>query len=210
VIDFPEIAALSFGPPQDGGPRAELTLRAPGAASPLAIAPYPAELSELWQGHGETFTIRPIRPEDSEAHNGLFTRLSPEDIRYRFFSMLRELSAERIVRMTQVDYDREMAFIAIRSNGDTVGVSRLVCDAQGGGEFAVVIQPDAKGKGLARRLMERLAEWGRAKHLTSMTGQVLADNQPMLAFMRKLGFTLHRMADDPEVMEAVLQLGRES
>jgi acetyltransferase len=209
VIDFPDIAALSFGPVQDGAPRAELLLRAPGAASPLAIAPYPAELTETWVGKSESFTIRPIRPEDSEAHNGLFTRLSPEDIRYRFFSMLRELSPERIVRMTQVDYDREMAFIAVRANGDTVGVSRLVCDAQGGGEFAVVIQPDAKSQGLARRLMERLEEWGRAKHLTSMTGQVLADNQPMLAFMRKLGFTLHRMADDPEVMEAVLALDRD-
>jgi acetyltransferase len=206
VIDFPEIAGLSFGP---GDPRAALALRAPGAGSPLAIAPYPAELTELWEGKGEAFTIRPIRPEDSEAHHGLFGRLSPEDIRYRFFSMLRELSPERIVRMTQVDYDREMAFIAVRANGDTVGVARLVCDAQGGGEFAVVIQPDAKGKGLARRLMERLEEWGRAKGLASMTGQVLADNQPMLAFMRKLGFTLHRMLDDPEVMEAVLVLARE-
>jgi acetyltransferase len=210
VIDFPEIAALAVGPAQEGGPHAELTLRPAGDASPLAIAPYPAELTETWAGRSESFTIRPVRPEDSEAHHGLFTRLSPEDIRYRFFSMLRELSAERIVRMTQVDYDREMAFIAVRANGDTVGVARLVCDAQGGGEFAVVIQPDAKGQGVARRLMERLAEWGRAKHLTSMTGQVLADNQPMLAFMRKLGFTLHRMADDPEVMEAVLVLRQDA
>ena len=54
--------------------------------------------------------------------------------------------------------------------------------------------------------MERLAEWGRAQGLAAMTGQVLADNAPMLAFMRKLGFTLHRMADDPEVMEATLSL----
>jgi acetyltransferase len=73
----------------------------------------------------------------------------------------------------------------------------------------VVVQPDVKGQGLARRLMERLAEWGRAKGLGSMTGQVLADNQPMLAFMRKLGVSLHRMVDDPEVMEAVKVLGRE-
>ena len=206
VIDCPDIAALGFGP---AGCAMALTLRPPGSGSVLAIAPYPAELTEAWQGRDEILTIRPIRPEDAEAHRAFFNRWSPEDVRYRFFSVLRELSAERIVRMTQVDYDREMAFVAVRANGDTVGVSRLVCDAQGGGEFAVVVQPDAKGQGLARRLMERLAAWGRAKGLASMTGQVLSENAPMLGFMRKLGFSLHRMADDPEVVEAVLPLGRD-
>jgi acetyltransferase len=206
VIDFPEIAALAFGAGLAGSAGAEMALRPAGDASPLAIAPYPAELTERWTAGGETFTIRPIRPEDAAAHSAMFTRLTPEDVRYRFFSMLRELSPERVVRMTQVDYDREMAFIAVRDNGDTVGVSRLVSDGTGGGEFAVVVQPDAKGRGLARRLMEKLAEWGRAQGLTSMTGQVLADNAPMLGFMRRLGFSLHRMADDPEVMEARLDL----
>ena len=206
VIDFPEIAALSVGPATDGEPAASLTLRAPGSSSPLAIAPYPAELTESWVAGSETVTIRPIRPEDAEAHSAMFSRLSPEDIRYRFFSVLRELSAERVVRMTQVDYDREMAFIAVRANGDTVGVSRLVCDNRGEGEFAILMQPDMKGRGLARRLMERLAAWGRAQGLTRITGQVLADNAPMLAFMRRLGFTLHRMVDDPEVLEATMDL----
>ena len=206
VIDFPEIADLAFGTGPDGAAAASLTLRPPGETGALAIAPYPEELTERWEHAGEAFIIRPIRPEDAAAHGAMFARLTPEDVRYRFFSMLRELSPERVVRMTQVDYDREMAFVAVRPNGDTVGVSRLVCDGSGGGEFAVVVQPDAKGKGLARRLMERLAEWGRAQGLTSMTGQVLADNAPMLAFMRRLGFTLHRMADDPEVMEAKLDL----
>jgi acetyltransferase len=207
VIDFPEIAALGFGPSQDGEARATLTLRPPGEVSPLAIAPYPAELAESWVVGSETFTIRPIRPEDAAAHAAMFARLTPEDVRYRFFSSLRELSPERIARMTQVDYDREMAFVAVRENGDTVGVSRLVCDGAGGGEFAVVVQPDVKGRGLARRLMERIAEWGWMQGLGSITGQVLVDNHAMLAFMRKLGFSLHRMAEDPEVMEATLALG---
>ncbi|MEJ1977330.1 MAG: GNAT family N-acetyltransferase [Acetobacteraceae bacterium] len=200
VIDFPEIASLAFGS------AAELTLRPPGETSPLAIAPYPAELSEQWDARGEMVTIRPIRPEDAEAHAAMFNRMTPEDVRYRFFSMMRELSPERLARMTQVDYDREMAFVAIRANGDTVGVSRLVRDTDGEGEFAVVVQPDMKGRGLARRLMQRLIEWGRQQGLTAVVGQVLADNAPMLAFVRALHFTLRHLPEEPDVVEARLDL----
>ena len=153
-------------------------------------------------------TIRPIRPEDATAHAAFFSRLSPQDIRFRFFSAMRELSPEQTVRLTQVDYDREMAFIAVRdSTGETVGVSRLACDSDGrSGEFAVIVQADMKGRGLASHLMRRLTDWARMQGLTTVVGQVLADNHPMLSFVRHLGFTVHRMPDDPEVMEATLVL----
>ena len=190
--------ALGDHPPQ-------LTLRPAGEAGRLAIAPYPAELAESWDAAGETLHIRPIRPEDAAAHAALFARIGPEDIRYRFFSTLRELSPERIARMTQVDYDREMAFVATRANGDTVGVSRLVRDGEEG-EFAVIVQPDMKGRGLARKLMGRLVDWGRAQGMAAVVGQVMADNQPMLQFVRRLGFTLRRVPDDPELVEARLRL----
>jgi acetyltransferase len=183
-------------------------LRPPGETGLLAIAPYPAELSETWNAGGETLTIRPIRPEDAAAHAAMFSRLTPEDVRFRFFSALRALSPERLARMTQVDYDREMAFVAIRANGDTVGVSRLVRDADGTGEFAIVVQPDMRGRGLARRLMQRLIAWGGQQGLTAIIGQVLADNAPMLGFMRALGFTLHQMVGEPGVMEVRLELAR--
>jgi acetyltransferase len=202
VIDFPEIASLAF---EDA---AALVLRPPGETGLLAIAPYPAELSETWNAGGETLTIRPIRPEDAAAHAAMFSRLTPEDVRYRFFSALRALSPERLARMTQVDYDREMAFVAIRANGDTVGVSRLVRDADGTGEFAIVVQPDMRGRGLARRLMQRLIAWGGQQGLTAIIGQVLTDNAPMLGFMRALGFTLHQMVGEPGVMEVRLELAR--
>ena len=200
IVDTPELSRLTIGPSAD--PSA--SLRPPGQERRLVIAPYPADLVEHWNALGMQLTVRPIRPEDAAAHAALFSRISPEDVRYRFFSALRELSPERIARMTQVDYDREMAFIAVRANGDTVGVSRLVCEGDVG-EFAVIVQPDMKGRGLARHLMERLIDWGRAQGMTTIVGQVLTENAPMLAFVRKLGFSIRRLPEEPELVEARME-----
>ena len=214
IVDFPDIAVLdvpSLFVDSNGVLAADAWLRLRGPHEPpvrLAIAPYPAELTEHRQVGPDRMTIRPIRPEDAAAHTAFFSRLSPQDIRYRFFSAMRELSAEQTARLTQVDYDREMAFIAVNeTTGDTVGVSRLACDTDGrSGEFAVIVQADMKGRGLASHLMRRLIAWARMRGLTEVVGQILADNHPMLAFIRHLGFTVHRMPDDPEVMEATLVL----
>jgi acetyltransferase len=214
IVDFPEIGALdvpSMFVDSTGAVAADgwLRLRGPQEASPrLAIAPYPVELVEHSVLGGEAMTIRPIRPEDAQAHTAFFARLSPQDIRYRFFSAMRALSPEQTARLTQIDYDREMAFIAVRdTTGETVGVARLACDVDmRSGEFAVIVQADMKGRGLATLLVRRLIDWGRAQGLREVEGQILADNQPMLAFIRHLGFTVRRMADDPEVMQAILAL----
>ena len=122
---------------------------------------------------------------------------------------MRELSAEQMARLTQVDYDREMAFIAVReASGETVGVARLVCEPGADeGEFAVIVQSDMKGRGLATHLTQRLIDWARARRLRAIVGQVLADNAPMLAFVRHLGFSLKRMPDEADVVEVRLLLG---
>ncbi len=211
VIDFPQIATLEITLRPLA---ARLTLRPPGAGPvPLAILPYPAELATTRHAGGEDFILRPIRPEDAEAHAEFFSRLPAEDVRYRFFSAMRELSAERMARMTQVDYQREMAFIAIRvATGETVGVARLVRESsavagQGNtGEFAIVVQPDAKGRGLASALMRCLLDWARGQGMTMVTGQVLADNAPMLAFVHHLGFAVRRMHGESDVVEVFLAL----
>jgi acetyltransferase len=215
-VDFPEIAELEINPLFADAhgvlvAGAWMRLRAAGeAASRLAIPPYPAELTGRFEARGEVLTIRPIRPEDAEAHAGFFSRLTPEDVRFRFFATLRELTPEQISRMTQIDYDREMAFVAVREPaGDvaqTVGVARLVRESDTTGEFAVVVQGDMRGTGLARHLMQRMIDWGRAQGLTAIVGQVLADNQPMLGFIRHLGFSLRHLPDDASVMEARLDL----
>ncbi len=196
VVDFPEIAELEVNPLFADAygvlaGDAWLRLRDPGdRGGGLAITPYPVELVEHWKARdGDRLTIRPIRPEDAEQHGAFFSRLSPQDIRYRFFTAMRELSAEQMARLTQVDYDREMAFIAVReATGETVGVARLVGESgEPQGEFAVIVQADTKGKGLATHLMRRLIDWARGHGMQTIVGQVLADNAPMLAFVRHLG-----------------------
>ena len=212
VLDFPEVAEVELNPvfaDVSGVSVADawIALRPPGEAARLAIAPYPAELAEHWAAGDEAVLIRPIRPEDAEAHAALFARLSPEDIRYRFFSMLRALSPEQVARMTQVDYDREMAFVAVRATGETVGVCRLVREPYTEtGEFAVVVEASMKGRGLARRLVQRVMAWGRSQGMTRVTGQVLSENAPMLAFMRRMGFTVARLPDEPDVVEVSISL----
>ena len=209
LIDHPEIAALDINPlfaDAEGVSVADawIGLRPPGELARFAIAAYPEELSERIVLGTDTLLIRPIRPEDAEAHAALFRRLSPEDIRYRFFNMLRELPPEQIARMTQVDYDREMAFVAVLGS-ETVGVARLVRESgTDHGEFAIVIDPALKGRGLARRMMQRLIDWGATQDMTEIIGQVLAENAPMLAFMRKMGARIRRLPDEPDVVEAII------
>ena len=211
IVDHPRITGLSLDP---------IHLDAHGirAAAPritlsdtprpkLAIPPYPSEWVRTHQAGAETFTLRPIRPEDAAAHAEFFARLSPEDVRYRFFSAIRALSAEQIARLTQVDYAREMALLATNQAGETVGVARLVRDMDvGTAEFAIVVQASAKGRGLASALMRQLIAWGRAQGVRLIEGQVLADNAPMLAFIRKLGFTVRRNPAERDVMDAHLAL----
>lgn len=213
VVDFPEIAGLRIDPLFVDGEGvvvgdAGLTLRPAGECAPFAIPPYPAELEARWTAGGETLLIRPIRPEDAEAHGAFFQRLSPDDVRYRFFSPMRVLSAEQMARMTQVDYQREIAFIAVReTTGETVAVARLVRELDEiSSEFAIIVQPDMKGKGLASHLMRRLIDWAREQGMTEIAGQILADNAPMLAFIRHLGFALHRLPGEEDVLEARLSL----
>lgn len=210
VVDFPELGEIDISAlfvDADGVLAADAWLRLRGPDEPpglLAIAPYPAELAEHRTLGGTPYLVRPIRPEDAEAHGAFFSRLPPLDVRYRFFSSVRELSPEQMARLTQIDYDREMAFIAVReATAETVGVARLVRESDGrAGEFALIVQPDAKGKGVASHLMRRLIDWAKRQGLVEVVGQVLAENQPMLGFVRSLGFTLRRLPEEPEVIEA--------
>jgi len=206
VVDFPEIASLYVRRLAQDASVAEASMRLHRRVDRfrLAISPYPAELAGQFDAKGESLTIRPIRPEDAEAHAAFFGRWSPEDVRFRFFTAMREISPEQMARMTQVDYTREMAFVAVReSTGETVGVSRLIHEpGEPDAEFAVVVEPAMKGRGVAKHLMQRLFDWAPSAEVQEIVGVILADNAPMLAFVRQLDFTLQRRPDEPDVVEA--------
>ena len=220
AVDWPDIAELDVNPLM-AGPSGVMAVDAWIALDPapvagtahLAIAPYPAELEESARlRDGRSVTLRPIRPEDAEAHAAFFARLTPEDVRRRFFAPIAALSAEQIARMTQIDYDREMAFIATAPGPDgaaeTLGVVRIVRDGgDSAGEFAVVVRSDLKGLGLGQLLMRKAIAWARAQGLGAITGEVLAENRPMIRFVETLGFTLARHPHDPELLTARLELG---
>jgi acetyltransferase len=212
AVDFPEIATLGVNPMFASASGvvaadASLTLRPPGARSLLAIPPYPEELVETWTGGaGAPVLIRPIRPEDAEALTAFIGRLSPADIRFRFFSQLKTLPPVQIARLTQIDYDREMAFSAFRRAADgadlLLGVARLIREPDGEtGEFAVIVDAAMKGQGLGAHLMRRLFAWAPQAGIRVIAGQVLRDNAPMLAFVQHLGFTARRSEEDGGVME---------
>jgi acetyltransferase len=213
LLDAPQIAtlriALTLGPDGAVVRDASMTLRPPGEQGALAIAPYPdALVTPFTAAGGEAFIIRPIRPEDAQAHAAMIARVPPDDLRFRFFAAVREISPEQMARLTQIDYGREMAFVAVRAaSGTTAGVARAVRETlDDSAEFAILVEPAAKGRGLASHLMDRLIAWARGQGIGRITGQVLADNHAMLAFVRHLGFVTTTVPGEPDLVEAVLNL----
>jgi acetyltransferase len=180
----------------------------------MAIHPYPTHLVETWRsGDGTEVMIRPIRPEDAEIERNFVRNLSPETKYLRFMNTLRELTEVMTARLTQIDYDREMAFIAtVQHSGAEleVGVSRYATNPDGEScEFAVVVADAWAGKGLARRLMLALIDTARSRGLRYMNGTFLASNARMLKFVTKLGFVLSSDPDDNTIKLGVLKLREE-
>ncbi|MGA0024642.1 MAG: GNAT family N-acetyltransferase [Burkholderiales bacterium] len=177
----------------------------------MAIHPYPSRLVSTWQtGDGELVTLRPIRPRDAKIEQAFVRGLSAESRRFRFMDTLRELTPMMLVRFTQIDYDREMAFIATvqRDGAETeIGVCRYVTNPDGQTcEFAIVIADDWQHRGLGRRMMTQLIEVARSRGLGAMIGHVLSSNRGMLALCESLGFTAAGSEDDPQVQRVTLML----
>ncbi|MFI5401848.1 MAG: GNAT family N-acetyltransferase [Planctomycetota bacterium] len=165
--------------------------------------PYPARLETRWRlPDGTDVTIRPIRPEDAEIEQAFVRNLSPESRYLRFMRTLVELTPEMLARFTQIDYDREMAFVACiaRDGRETeVGVARYATNPDGRTcEFAIVIADEWQGKGIGSRLMTELMRVARARGLKTMEGEVLASNTSMFELMRGLGFVVGS-GEDPSV-----------
>jgi acetyltransferase len=152
--------------------------------------------------------VRPIRPEDEALYATFIARLTPEDLRVRFFTARPDLSHRFIARMTQIDYAREMAFVAIdHASGQLLGVSRLAADPDyAQAEYAVIVASDLKGRGLGWLLMQRLIDYARAEGIARLTGDVLAANATMLRMCQELGFAITPADDDPGLKRVVLDL----
>ncbi|MFZ3220647.1 MAG: bifunctional acetate--CoA ligase family protein/GNAT family N-acetyltransferase [Rhodoferax sp.] len=178
--------------------------------SHLAILPYPARFEQVWplRGGGE-YLVRPIHPDDAQMLQALVQSLSPESRYFRFVSSLAELPPSMLARFTLIDYDREMALVAVfkeRAAGPDgeiieteriVGVSRYITNPdQSSCEFALVVADDFNGKGLGSRLMQSIMDVAREKGLSDIEGLVLANNPGMLKLMRSLGFTVKSYAED--------------
>lgn len=218
VIDLPEIQGLEIDPlyADEKGvvaldARIAIAEAPPNGADRLAVRPYPEELEETFtMKDRRQVLLRPIRPEDEPNHHRFIARLTPEDIRFRFFGLVQQLPHSQMARLTQIDYDREMAFIATApdeaGNPETLGVVRAVTDPDNDStEFSIVVRSDLKGSGLAKALMRKMIRYCRDRGTRVMVGQVLADNHRMLRFVESLGFRKARVLDG-EIVEVELDL----
>ncbi len=216
VEDLPELVELDINPLLADGHGvialdARMRIATPRRTSRLAIRPYPQSLEQVTDWHGEALTIRPIKPEDGEAHVIFFNQLNPDDVRYRAFSSIRQLQEPQVARLTQIDYDREMAFIATRIGADgqreTLGVVRAVADADNHeAEFAIIVRSDMKGRGLGRLLMQRLIDYCRSRGTHFIIGETMSDNRGLLTLTQKLGFIAKPVAGE-HIMSLRLDLG---
>ena len=170
----------------------------------MAIHPYPVELiGTIALRDGTMIAMRPIMPEDAERERRFVQGLSDQSRYFRFFYQLHELTPGMLARFTQVDYDRELALVALAPDSESIiGVARYIVNPDHeSAEFAIVVADEWQGRGVARPLMEHLIASARRRGLARLQGAVLKTNQKMLRFTKALGFSAH---DDPEDHEQVV------
>jgi acetyltransferase len=177
----------------------------------MAIHPYPSELVERFQpSDGPELTIRPIRPEDAAIEERFVRELSRQSRYFRFMYNLKELTPAMLSRFTQLDYDREMALIAVVPEGGEekeIAVARYVINPDRAScEFAVVVGDEWQRKGVATRLLTSLIRSAESKRITRFEGSILSENHKMLSFLKRMGFDIRRDPDDPQIELAVKYL----
>jgi acetyltransferase len=210
LADVPELAELDINPllvNHEGAvaldARVRVSAGCPAGAPNFAIQPYPQELLEVWDWQGQPVTLRPIRPEDEAQHRAFLERLDPEDIRLRVFYSRRSIEHSELARLTQIDYAREMAFIATRvgpeGGEETLGAVRATVDPDNQtAEFGVIVRSDIKASGLGYRLMSKMIGYLRARGTQRLVGTVLRENASMLELAGSLGFQESASPSDPD------------
>jgi acetyltransferase len=194
---------------------ARIRLQDPTAALPLAILPYPSELERtITLRDGTPLFLRPIRPEDAEALRHAFAKMTPEDIHSRFFTTMKALPPEQLARLTQIDYDREMALLAFPKDrdgaisGEGIGIVRIIADPDlTHAEFAIAVLGSWQGRGVGYALMEAIMAHARMRGIATIFGTALASNARMLQLSRDLGFAISANPQDPAVVTVTRSLG---
>ncbi|MER2508700.1 MAG: acetate--CoA ligase family protein, partial [Amaricoccus sp.] len=167
----------------------------------LAIRPYPSGWRRVHPTQDGDYVLRPILPADAILYPDFLARIAPADIRSRFLAPRHNFTEADVVRMSQLDYDREMAFVAIGPDGALAGVSRMSCDPDHrSAEYALLVRSDLKGRGLGRGLLSLLIDYAKADGLRELEGMVLTENRGMHALIGKLGFRIEHAPDDPGVV----------
>jgi acetyltransferase len=164
-------------------------------ANRLAIRPYPSALEERVQLAGAELLLRPIRPDDGQRLMDFYANASQADMRLRFFMVRREVPHSELARYSQIDYDREMTFVALASGPEgqqtMVGEARAVCDPDNlQAEFAIQVASSWQGKGLGRLLMDKLISYLKERGTAEVVGQCLLENKGMAALARQTGFNV--------------------
>lgn len=213
VCELPELRELELGPltvvggeVYAAGARAALAPPAPGAGryDHMAIHPWPSDVGDRWVlPDGTAVRVRPIRPEDAEMEASFVRHLSEDTRHLRFMTAMKELTREMLIRFTQLDYARELALVALVERGDTaeeIAVARYAMTDRESAHLALVVADAWQGRGIGSRLLAHLIEVARARGVTRLEGEFLADNAPIRHVLTRLGFGFRRDPDGGDVI----------
>lgn len=205
IVDFPEITSIDVDPivisdqklmALDARISIDREIVYSGSHPHLVITPYPTRYTTPWRlKDGTEVLLRPVRPEDEPMLFDLFNGLSEQTMIERFFSPIKDMTHEMLVRFCNIDYDREIAIVAYLKDGETnriIGISDIIIDQNMESQFAVLIHDAFQGQGLGRKLIDTLIAIAQERGLSRINGIVLTENARMLKLLRRLGFKTSR------------------
>ncbi|TIW00304.1 MAG: GNAT family N-acetyltransferase, partial [Mesorhizobium sp.] len=218
IVDFPCLVSLDINPLLADGEgvialdaRIEIDPRRVDEPAPnpaLAIRPYPAGWSRDFLSDGMSFHTRPIMPADVQLYPAFLAKISPDDLRLRFLSPRRNFPDQMLKRLTQLDYDRDIAFVALETGtGALAAIGRLSCDPDHRtGEYALLVRSDLQGHGLGWALLKQIIDYASAERIGRIEGIILNENSKMLTMCRELGFSIAHHPSEPGLSVATLEV----